>query len=72
MVCKFQKTLYGLKQSPCEWNYKINAYFLSQEFVRNYGDHNVYFKIIQENFYVIIIFYVVDLILAFNSLLLLN
>jgi hypothetical protein len=27
MVCKFQKSLYGLKQSPHEWNYKINAYF---------------------------------------------
>jgi hypothetical protein len=26
MVCKFQKSLYGLKQSPHEWNYKINAY----------------------------------------------
>ncbi len=27
MVCKFQKSLYGLKQSPHEWNHKINAYF---------------------------------------------
>ncbi len=67
MVCKFQKTLYGLKQSPCEWNHKINAYFLSQKFVRNYGDHNVYLKIIQENSYVIINFYVVNLILASNN-----
>ncbi len=43
-------------------------YFLSQEFERSYGDCNVYFKRIQENFYVIINFYVVDLILAFNDL----
>jgi hypothetical protein len=27
MVCKFQKSLYGLKQSPHEWSHKINAYF---------------------------------------------
>jgi hypothetical protein len=72
MVCKFQNSLYGLKQFPCEWNHKINAYFLSQEFERSYGDHNVYLKIIQENSYVIINFYVVDLILAFDDLLLLK
>jgi ATP-binding cassette subfamily B (MDR/TAP) protein 1 len=72
MVCKFQKSLYGLKQSPREWNHKINAYFLSQEFEKSYGDHNVYLKIIQKNFYVIINFSVVDLILAFNDLLLLK
>jgi hypothetical protein len=44
MVCKFQKSLYGLKQSPHEWNHKINAYFLFQEFKKSYGDHNVYLK----------------------------
>jgi hypothetical protein len=26
MVCKFQKSLHGLKQSPREWNHKIIAY----------------------------------------------
>jgi ATP-binding cassette subfamily B (MDR/TAP) protein 1 len=72
MVCKFQKSLYGLKQSPREWNHKIIAYFLSQKFERSYGDCNVYFKRIQENSYVIINFYVVDLILAFNDLFLLK
>jgi hypothetical protein len=29
MVYKFQKSFYGLKQSPNECNHNINAYFLS-------------------------------------------
>jgi hypothetical protein len=28
MVCKLQKSLYGLEQYFHEWNHKINAYFL--------------------------------------------
>ncbi len=40
MVCKLQKSLYGLKQFPHEWNRKINAYFLFQKFERSYVDHN--------------------------------
>ncbi len=44
MVCKFQKSLYGLEQYFHEWNHKINAYFLFQTFERSFVDHNVYFK----------------------------
>jgi hypothetical protein len=64
--------LNGLKQVSHELMDKINAYFLSQEFEKNYVDHNVYFKRVQKNFFVIIILYVDDMILAFNDLSLLK
>jgi hypothetical protein len=72
MVCKLKKFLYGLKQSPHEWNHKINAYFLFQKFERDSTNHNVYFFKTQEIFYVIITLYVDDLILASNELTLLK
>ncbi len=40
MICKFKKSLYGLRQSPHEWNYKVNAYFLFWEFERSLTDNN--------------------------------
>jgi hypothetical protein len=46
MVYKFQKSFYGLKQSPNEWNHNINAYFLFWEFEKNFTNNNFYFKII--------------------------
>jgi hypothetical protein len=72
LVCKFQNSLYGLKQYPCEWNYKINAYFAFEKFKNNFIDHNVYFKRVQKNSYVIITLHLDDLILTFNDLILLK
>jgi hypothetical protein len=60
--------LYGLKHSPDEWNHSIDAYFLNQKFEKNYASHSGYFKRVKKNFYVIIILYVDDLILASNDL----
>jgi hypothetical protein len=72
MLRKFLKSLYGLKQFSHEWNDKINAYFLFKKFERSYVDHNVYFKRILKNSFVIIIFVCWLMILAFNDLTLLK
>ncbi len=50
MVRKLKKSLYGLKQSPCEWNHKINAYFFSHKLKKGFVDHNVCFMKAQEFF----------------------
>jgi hypothetical protein len=42
LVCRLKKSLYSLKQEPRAWYTKIDAYFLSQHFVRCKSDPNVY------------------------------
>jgi len=38
LVCKFQKSLYGLKQSPRAWNQKLDAFLKSIEFMKSEVD----------------------------------
>ena len=42
LVCKLQKSLYGLKQAPRSWYAKMDAFLLSQKFLRRKYDPNVY------------------------------
>ncbi len=43
-VCLLKKTLYGLKQSPREWNEVVNAFMLEQRFTQLESDSCVYIK----------------------------
>jgi hypothetical protein len=66
LVCKLQKSLYGLKQSPRAWNQKLNAFLKSIKFMRNDADFCVYIVQVGEvNFFIVI--YVDDLILVCNN-----
>lgn len=42
LVCKLEKSLYGLKQSPRKWYQKFDTFLLSLGFVRSKSDHCVY------------------------------
>ena len=44
LVCKLQKSLYGLKHAPRSWYAKMDAFLLSQNFQRCKYDMNVYIK----------------------------
>ena len=43
-VCLLKKSLYGLKQSPHQWNKKFDDYMLSLNFARSFYDPCLYIK----------------------------
>ena len=66
LVCKLEKSLYGLKQSGRNWNKMLHDYLSEKQFVQNPADHCVYSKITeQEKVHMII--WVDDLIIAAND-----
>jgi hypothetical protein len=65
-VCKLQKTLYGLKQSPREFNKLIHRYLLSQGFTQSLADPCVYRKGSGTNL-IIVGVYVDDMTMAGNG-----
>ncbi|OAE34321.1 hypothetical protein AXG93_1054s1050 [Marchantia polymorpha subsp. ruderalis] len=71
MVCKLNKSIYGLKQSSRQWYQRIDSFLLQIAFTRANADQNVYVHF-QENAFVYLALYVDDCILASNSLRLLT
>lgn len=66
MVLKLNKTLYGLKQSPREWNRKLNNFLLKIGFKRLYTDHGVYIYN-KMKCIIILALYVDDLVIIGND-----
>lgn len=62
-VCKLKKVLYGLKQAPRAWYERIDPYLLGLGFSKNDADPNLYFKVINGDM-LILILYVDDLLIA--------
>ena len=54
LVCRLNKSVYGLNQAPRAWYAKIDGFLISKNFVRCKYDPNVYLKLI--NGYLIIFF----------------
>jgi hypothetical protein len=66
LVCKLQKSLYGLKQSPRAWNQKLDAFLKSIEFMKSEADPRVYVAQVGDVKFFIVV-YVDDLILVCND-----
>jgi hypothetical protein len=71
LVCKLNRTLYGLKQSPRVWYQTIDKFFAEMGFKRIEGDYGLY-VIWTEQVKCIIALYVDDLLLACNTMAYLN
>lgn len=66
LVCKLEKSLYGLKQSGRNWNKILHDCLTEDDFAQNPADHCVYAKE-TEGGKVIIIIWVDDLIIAASN-----
>lgn len=59
-VCKLEKPLYGLKQASNCWNSKFNKFLIKFGFTRSRSDPCVYYRILPDGEYTILIIYVDD------------
>lgn len=66
LVCKLDKSIYGLKQSGRNWNLLLHECLTGDGFTQNQSDHCVYSKEYKEG-KTIIITWVDDLIIASSS-----
>eukprot|EP00253_Pinus_taeda_P024916 PITA_24916 len=66
LVCKLNKSLYGLKQSPRMWYQKFDTFIRGLGFTRSKADHCVYFKIIGDRV-IYLVLYVDDMLLVGND-----
>lgn len=66
LVCKLNRSIYGLKQSPRAWYEEIDAYLADQNWMRSEADHNLYFLHNQGKI-VILLLFVDDLLVTGND-----
>ncbi|CAA7016274.1 unnamed protein product [Microthlaspi erraticum] len=63
-VCLLKKSLYGLKQSPKQWNKRFDQFMKTQAFSRSERDQCVYTKEISADNYIYLLLYVDDMLIA--------
>lgn len=66
LVCKLQKSIYGLKQSGRNWNAMLHQCLIENDFVQNSADTCVYTRE-RHNEKAILVIWVDDLIIAANK-----
>ncbi|KAG8472686.1 hypothetical protein CXB51_034612 [Gossypium anomalum] len=63
-VCKLNKSLYGLKQSPRAWFERFSKVILQNGYKQSLADHTLFIKVTYRNKKAILIVYVDDIILT--------
>ena len=67
LVCRLNKAIYGLKQSPRAWYGKLSSYLNSCNFKISSADHSLFTKISGENTTLVLV-YVDDIIVTGNNI----
>lgn len=65
-VCRLLKSLYGLKQSPRQWNKRFDVFMHAQDFIRSSYDPCVYMKKVDNTAFgfIVLVLYVDDMLIA--------
>ena len=66
MVCKLQKSIYGLKKASRQWYLKFNEVVTANGFKENIVDQWIYMKVSGSK-YIFLVLYVDDILLAAND-----
>ena len=68
LVCRLQRSLYGLKQANRQWFTKLSSFLVSHGFQQSNSDHSLFLKLTR-SVTTILLVYVDDIILTGNSIL---
>ena len=63
IVCKLEKLLYGLKQSPSQWYKRFDKFMIDHKYTRSKYDHCVYVRKLQDGSYIYLLLYVNDMLI---------
>jgi len=63
-VCKLEKSLYGLKQSPRQWYKHFNKFMMGRKYTRSLFDPCAYFCKLPSGEYIYLLLYVNDMLIA--------
>ena len=64
LVCRLNKTLYGLKQALRCWYKRFYFFIMSLGYNKLNLDHCAYYKRFKDNNFIILLFYVDDMLIA--------
>lgn len=63
-ICLLKRSLYGLKQSPRQWNSRFNDFMQASGYLRSEYDVSIYHKELKNGEYVYLLLYVDDILIA--------
>ncbi|GJR44942.1 putative RNA-directed DNA polymerase [Tanacetum coccineum] len=66
LVCRLKKSIYGLKQSPRQWNAKLTSVLVENGFCQSKSDYSLYTKSVGDVFLALLV-YVDDIIVTGNK-----